>query len=388
MELKDLFAKIEALQQTLQSYGQKAESFASTQAITDLKAELTGLYEQLDAKLAAKAAPPAALPGEIAQAAEVKAFDSFLRGQLSLEGYKAALVASLPDEQKALSVDTSDGGVLIPTTISSTIIEQIVAISNFRELADQETIDGDTLEEPVETGSFAFGWIAERGTRAETATGDFSAITIPTHSWFAQPGVTNKRMAMSIFDLASYYTRKVVQAKAKGEGAAFIGGTGKGQPWGIMTRTPGATLKTGKADGFAASAPADCLWRTAYAVDETLLNGAAWLMRRATELEILLLKDGLGRPLWQASPNLAGGVPNTLCGFPVKYMPDMPAFGASANAIAFGNWREAYKIVDTRRTTVIRDNITVKGWTLFYTEGEVGGDVKRAEAYAVLQVAA
>ena len=52
-------------------------------------------------------------------------------------------------------------------------------------------------------------------------------------------------------------------------------------------------------------------------------------------LEIRKLKDSQNRPIF--GPDLAGGTPNTLLGFPIVIDQAMPSLGASAKAIAFGD---------------------------------------------------
>jgi HK97 family phage major capsid protein len=64
----------------------------------------------------------------------------------------------------------------------------------------------------------------------------------------------------------------------------------------------------------------------------------------------------------------------------------MPAMGAGANAVAFGNFKRGYKIVDLVGTRVLRDPYTNKPYTSFYTTKRLGGGVEDSNAIIVHQL--
>jgi HK97 family phage major capsid protein len=165
----------------------------------------------------------------------------------------------------------------------------------------------------------------------------------------------------------------------------YLNGTGVGRPFGLLAN---ATLQAAAIhSGHASTIPtADPLLRMIYGVNERFLPNARWMMRRATELSLMLLKDGTGRYVWQ--PSMQAAVPNALFGYPISYNGFMPAVGASAFPVAFGDFRQLYQIVANTLVMSLRDEITAPGYVKLYTEIQKGGDVRRTDAGILLEVAA
>jgi HK97 family phage major capsid protein len=70
--------------------------------------------------------------------------------------------------------------------------------------------------------------------------------------------------------------------------------------------------------------------------------------------------------------------------------PDMPNIGAGAFPIAFGDFAQAYRIVDRISLAVLRDpySVATKGLVRFHARRRVGGQVVKAEAVRKLQILA
>ena len=101
-------------------------------------------------------------------------------------------------------------------------------------------------------------------------------------------------------------------------------------------------------------------------------------MRRASVGDVMLLKGGNGQYIWRTDNQ--AGKPSILLGSPVYQAADMAAVGAGALAVAFGNFRQAYTIVDRLGISTLRDPFTAKPFVGFYTRKRVGGDVTNFEA--------
>lgn len=82
-----------------------------------------------------------------------------------------------------------------------------------------------------------------------------------------------------------------------------------------------------------------------FAIPTRYLAGASFIMNRTTAAYIRTLKDGVsGAYLWNSL--LSGGDRDTLCGFPVHLVDNMPAMTSALYPIGFGNWNKALAIVD------------------------------------------
>jgi HK97 family phage major capsid protein len=72
-------------------------------------------------------------------------------------------------------------------------------------------------------------------------------------------------------------------------------------------------------------------------------------------------------------------------GFPVAESEDMPEIAANATAIAFGDFRAGYLVVDRVGVRVLRDPYSAKPYVLFYTTKRVGGGVQDFEAIKLVK---
>ena len=72
-------------------------------------------------------------------------------------------------------------------------------------------------------------------------------------------------------------------------------------------------------------------------------------------------------------------------GAPVTIDDNMPVLAANSYSIAYANFNRAYRIIDRRGITLIRDNITAKGTTKFNFRKRVGGGIKNFEAIKLMK---
>ena len=106
-------------------------------------------------------------------------------------------------------------------------------------------------------------------------------------------------------------------------------------------------------------------------------------MNRRTQAQIRKFKSATGEYLWQPPASL--GAPATLMNFPVVEAEDMPDIAADSFAIACGDFRRGYLIVDRMGIRVLRDPFTAKPYVLFYTTKRVGGGVQDFDAIKLVK---
>ncbi|EAB2906670.1 phage major capsid protein [Salmonella enterica] len=75
--------------------------------------------------------------------------------------------------------------------------------------------------------------------------------------------------------------------------------------------------------------------------------------------------------MWR--PGLELGQPSSLAGYGIAENEQMPDIAADAKAIAFGNFKRGYTIVDRIGTRILRDPYTNKPFVGFYTTKRTGG---------------
>jgi HK97 family phage major capsid protein len=353
---------------------------------------LNDTVQAIETTLARPGAAPGTKTRNAAQAAHAAAFTTFLRKGIDHE---------LPGlERKAMSVASDpDGGYLVAAEVAERIVARLHETSPLRRIASTLTITADAVEGMLDLGEPATGWVAELEARPETATPQIGMWRIPVHELYAEPRVSQKLLDDAGFDVEAYLAQKVAEKMGRAENAAFVAGSGVGSPRGFTTYPTATTVDGARAWGtlqhvasgangaFAASNPADALIGLTYALKAGHRVGASWVMARSTVAEVRKLKDATsGQYLWQ--PGLAAGSPASLLGYPVTEAEDMPAIANGALAIAFGNFREAYAIVDRQGIRTLRDPYTAKPQVKFYTTKRVGGDVLDFEAIKFLKFSA
>jgi HK97 family phage major capsid protein len=321
-----------------------------------------------------------------------QAFDRYVR-----RGEPGALAAL---EVKAMSEGSNaDGGYTVPLEIDRTIGRVLAKASPIRAIATVRQIGGGTYRKPIVTAGAASGWTGETDAiSSPTNTPTLAALDFPAMELYAMPAATQSLLDDSQVDIEQWLAEEVQIVFAEQEGAAFVNGTGSGQPKGFLhyTNVADASWSWGNigyiasgADGaFLADedAPADALLSLAYAPKQAYRANGCWVMNRKTESAVRKFKDGGGNYIWQ--PGTAAGQPATIFGYPVTEVEDMPDIASDSYSIAFGDFARGYLVVDRIGTRVLRDPYSAKPYVLFYTTKRVGGGIQNFEAIKLMKFAA
>ncbi|MFN7496329.1 MAG: phage major capsid protein [Hyphomonadaceae bacterium] len=306
-------------------------------------------------------------------------------------GDESALVAI---EAKSLSVGVaSDGGHVAPPEVQATIDRRIIASSPMRRLASIRTTSANIFRKPIAISAPAVGWVAETGTRTETATPSLDLLSFPMGEIYAMAAATQTLLDDALLDMDQWLAGEIAESFSSAESIAFISGDGVNKPKGLLayTAAPDASatwgqlgyLASGVAGAFPAAIPVDKLVDLTYAPKTPYRANASFLMNRRTVGLVRKFKDSSGQYIWQ--PSLVAGQPATLLGFPVVECEDMPDVSASGLAIAFGDFEKGYLIVDRADVRVLRDPYTNKPFVMFYVTKRLGGGVQNFDAIKLLK---
>jgi len=300
-------------------------------------------------------------------------------------------------EAKALSVGTpADGGYLVPAETEREIMRRLAVVSPIRRIAGVRQVSGAVYRKPYSVTGPAVGWVAETAARPQTAAPTLAELTFPTMELYAMPAATGTLLDDAAVDIDQWVAEEVEAAFAEQEGTAFVSGDGVNKPKGFLASTLVANagwewgklgyLATGVAGALPASDPSDVLVDLVYALKAGYRQNAHWVMSRKTQATLRKLKDADGHYLWQ--PPATAGAEATLMNFPVAEAEDMPEIAADATAIAFGDFRRGYLVVDRIGVRILRDPYSAKPYVLFYTTKRVGGGVQDFDAIKLLKFAA
>jgi len=302
------------------------------------------------------------------------------------------------DQVKAMSVGSDpDGGYLVTPDVNGRIVKKVFETSPIRQIADVITISTDSIEGGEDLDEADAGWVGETDARPETGTPQLGRWKIDVHELYAQPKATQKLLDDAAVDVEGWLGDKVGEKISRMENAAFVVGNGIAKPKGLAAYATEADagsgvdwgkvghVISGGAGAFAISNPADKLFDLVGLLKEAYLPNARFLTRRAVVTLIRKFKDSTGQYLWQ--PSLVLGEPERVAGYPVTRAEDMPALADGSLSLMFGDFRQAYLVVDRTGIRVLRDPYTAKPYVLFYSTKRVGGGVVNFEAYKAMKFA-
>ncbi|MBS0237301.1 MAG: phage major capsid protein [Proteobacteria bacterium] len=300
-------------------------------------------------------------------------------------------------EEKALSAGSgADGGYLVPAETEAAVNRALKAISPMRAISGLRQVSGSVYKRPFATGGADTGWVAETASRSQTTAPTLAELQFPTMELYAMPAASQTLLDDTIVNIDEWLAEEVRLAFAEQEGTAFVTGDGTNKPKGLLSYDTVANgswvwgklgfVASGAAGAFPASNPGDKLLDLVYATKAPYRANGTFLMSRSTVSAVRKLKDGQGNYLWQPA-NGPGEWPSLL-GYPVAESENMPAIGADALGIAFGDFSRGYLIVDRAGIRVLRDPYSAKPYVLFYTTKRVGGGVQDFDAIKLLKFSA
>jgi HK97 family phage major capsid protein len=315
---------------------------------------------------------------------EKSAFDGYLRAGAVLE-LKAGL-----------STAPTSGGYVVPEQTERAIERRLMAGSPMREIATVRTVAAGVFRKPVSIAGVGSGWVAETAARPQTDPATLALLEFPSADLYACPAATQTLLDDALVDLDEWLAAEVEDAFAAQETEAFVNGDGSNKPRGFLDYDIVAEadqswgeigyVASGAAGAFATTSPTDRLIDLVYAPKAQYRPNARFVMNRRTVSAVRKFKDADGNYIWQ--PAQRAGETASLLGYPLTEIETMPDVAANATAIAFGDFRRGYLIVDRAGVRVLRDPYSAKPYVLFYTTRRVGGGVQDFDAIKVMKFAA
>lgn len=208
------------------------------------------------------------------------------------------------------------------------------------------TASGETLRVPRTTALSTATITAEAAPIAESDP-TLSTVSLGAYKYGFLVQVSTEMVQDAGVDLVGYLAREAGQAIGLGLGNHLINGTGSGQPRGvILDATAATTGPTGTATSFGAQGTAgqgtDLLYDVYGSLAEPYVMQPAtgWLMRNATLTAIRKLKTGTAGEIVGGEFVGAGtgGASASMIGKGVFVDPFVPAMGANAKSVLFGDW--------------------------------------------------
>jgi HK97 family phage major capsid protein len=298
-------------------------------------------------------------------------------------------------ELKALNLGAGeDGGFAVPEQLDTDISGTLRDLNVMRQAANVITIGGAEYKKLFNVHGAASGWVGETDERTATDAPKLKEITPFMGEIYANPQATQRMLDDVFFNAESWLAAELAEEFAEQEEVAFTTGNGTNKPKGFLAYT--STDEADASRAFGSLQHKLAAGTTVFTADEIKLmpfmlrakyrKGAAFMGNGNTLAQIMLLKNTQGDYIWR--PGLDEGVPALLAGYKYLENETMPDQAANAKALAFGNFKRGYTIVDRMGTRVLRDPLTNKPYVGFYTTKRVGGMVADSNAIKLMQMAA
>lgn len=228
----------------------------------------------------------------------------------------------------ALSEGTgSAGGVLVPQPFADrfeTMLQQYDELFSIATLFSTST--GDPTGFPiVDDVSSSASIVAENANSSVVEIAAFGKLGFPQCPTFRSHQVVSslELASDSHFDLTGLVAGAFAVRFARGIGSYFVG---------ILLEAAALGVTAASATAIAP----DEIFELIDSLDPAYIAGGSFLMAHSTYTSIMRLK-GSGSGDYLFKPIFDGAGRPTLCGYPVYFSPSMPAIGASAQSVAFGD---------------------------------------------------
>lgn len=193
-----------------------------------------------------------------------------------------------------------------------------------------ETANGQPLPFPTDNDTTISGELMPENTAVSTQGITWSQIIMNAWKFDTKlVPVSIELLQDSAFDLDSYLLNKFATRMGRCLNTYFTTGSGSGQPAGLLGSGVGASSSGQTVIGDDNATTPDPTQEVGYldlinlihSVDIAYRRNAKFMFHDVTLAFIKKLKDKYGRPLWV--PGVAGGAPDTICGYPYIVNNDM-----------------------------------------------------------------
>lgn len=284
----------------------------------------------------------------------------------------------MPLEQKGLS--EAEGGVLIPHELASFFLEDIKKVSAMRQVAHIVRTQRAQFEAVLVKDRLTAQWGDQPMTPQAVKDMGLEKKIYPIHTLSINLRLPCSLIEDAALDMQRWLTDHMILDMGQKENQAFIWGEGNNQPQGILTVKQTATGERGTlktTDLVEGDTLVDQLIEMVYGLETPYLNGASWLMSRQTLSKIRRLKNKQGDFLYQT--NQLGEQGHTFLGYQIVLCDELNRTDRE-ETLLFGNFSEAYLIIDREDMNLLRDPYSAKPDVDLFIRRRVGGGCKNMRA--------
>lgn len=288
--------------------------------------------------------------------------------------------------EKATNTKTSGVTPAVLQQLSRTILRRAQDVKNIWAYVSKMSMSEYSIKVPRETiGTTEVKFIGETANRTETNINLLDNVELELHQIYALPIFSNKLIATDVVGFVALVLERVAENFTKKISEKIMFGTGTGEPFGILIDsnvTARALTFTG------ANGDYDTIAKAKYKLKQEYADRAVIVMNRESAPNFFLLKDTTGRPLFLEAYGEAKQ--DRLGNLPIIYDDTLPVFDTANTGdvvVLIADLSKYLGVTHTNYNIKIADNITNKGFTGYYFETMVGGNVLLPEAFVPIKKA-
>lgn len=298
-----------------------------------------------------------------------------------------------PEAMNALSSDWAPGGgIFVSPTMEARVLRKIVESSGVYALAGKWSTSSDKYTYMRELGYYPD--VQDRGEREavteNTEKTFWEERHIDIHDEAIQMKFSRNMLDDSGRDILAEFESLAARGFLRKQGTKMVSGTGVKQCFSLFSDLTVKIIKSGTASTMP-------LFRLTEATIDLLpeyLANARFILGIGMLKSAVLERDGINRPLWQ--PALPDGTPSLFAGYAWVREPYFDretgvsdsgvTFATGAKVATFGDIGEAYKVVNRKGITVIRNEVTEPPFIIYTWMRRWGADVVLPDAFRIIQV--
>ena len=239
---------------------------------------------------------------------------------------------------------------VVPTDFYDQLVAHLIEVSGVLQTGPSvlNTAGGESLQIP-KTTSHSTAALTGQGSSLPTGDPAFSMVTLSAYKYGIMLQVARELVDDTAVDLQGYLAMQAGRAVGNAFGSDLINGNGSSKPTGLVAATSASPAVTGALSsatsgfgGVVGSPSYGNLVDMEYSVIAPYRQSKScyWIAADKTIGGFRKITDGQGRPIWEPSTVL--GSPDLLLGKPLVADTFMPAQGANAFSIAFGDFAQFF----------------------------------------------
>jgi len=238
---------------------------------------------------------------------------------------------------------------VVPTDFYDQLVAHLIEVSGILQSGPSvlNTAGGESLQIP-KTTAHSTAALTGQGATLPTADPTFNMVTLSAYKYGIMLQVARELVDDTAVDLQGYLAMQAGRAVGNALGSDLINGNGSSKPAGLINATSASPAVTGgiSTAGYTGMPTGGATYANLVDMEYSVIapyrqsKSCYWIAADKTIGGFRKIVDSQSRPIWEPSTVL--GSPDLLLGKPLVADTFMPAVGANAFSLAFGDFAQFF----------------------------------------------